>query len=59
MHKGEVPFSEKIHLLAKRYFFDFEFANRYLVVRRKLCRFRLIFGVLTLIIEIKVKCRIL
>lgn len=20
MHKGEVPFSEKIHLLAKRYF---------------------------------------
>ena len=25
MHKGEVPFSEKIHLLVKRYFFDYIF----------------------------------
>ena len=26
MHKGEVPFSEKIHLLAKRYFLIMDFS---------------------------------
>ena len=29
MHKGEVPFSEKIHLLAKRYFYINLYAVEY------------------------------